>query len=928
MFSGRPLSVDINESTQERPPTPVSPAYVEMSKRMFAARKAWEEAPTSSVGLTSVSMDTPSAWSEGNASSVPRPAVTSSSKDANSLRDIASEEVNESRESVEVSVTKSDIAKPTETQFNAKKAGANEQQNVCKVKPQQQTVKPQHASLPSPATEERQQADLDVIAPAQPVIAQDHLLQHNIHSSYPFQLEPQLLQLQHRQPQHFIQPLQSLQQSTQVPQNRYQLTAQLQQVPHQPTSAPSPLSQSPQELFQSQYLASNMYSARVLPGSQSFVSIPMVATTTSPSYATSSSRTQAIPGQQPKTVTSSMFGQPGSQTQTVYMPFDPQNIGGTATLLNFNQQSQRPLIGNPGVGFTDVLAQHMAQGRQHQTPQQYQRPFAFQTKPASYETDHNASMKPVDQSQADYSHQPSEMVKHINAKPFEPPKRLSTPTSLSTSSAGNLGLMASGLNPNVVHIRPNPPNIGALSQSPPMQTSYISRPVSMSPVDPNVPFAAGANSYAKHPPIGHFQVPQQQQRQQPTVQQFTPFQQQPVHIKPQQLQQHQPIHMQQGQPNQQQQHNAAHIAAAPGIPPQALLQRQYGAVGTVGSSQHPVNNQRFPGPIQRPPSSGMIQGMPQNVLQHQPRPIQQPRSVRQQVPRLPHNMPKPPLLSTRPPMPQQMQAGVQQNPFKALQHQKMLEETRMFFAAQGQQVKMKSQQQSSETENVNQQLIQKQGQPQQQSNVKQIHSQTKQGQDSKMVSQNSRQTVHVKQVPLAPSSGAHHQNKPPRMSQDNKSKQSNQDKKDRKEENKSHIIELPRKKPQDSGNKSKQIKTESTRQEDINPMSKPDVKTTGNKRGPIRIAPMIQKPTQGNGRGNRMNKPRQPIKNTSQSVQPNKPKTEAASPAVPRAATGATTSTATVSTSKAINETVPSTKLEETSPKESKDIKAPAALTS
>lgn len=924
MFSGRPLSVDIADSSepQERPPTPVSPAYVEMSKRMYAARQAWDKAPSSSVGLTSVTMDSPSTWSESSAASVSRTVVKSSSKEGSSLGEAAPVKVNETREVSDDTVAKSDVSKSSETQFITKKTGGNEQQNVCKVKPQQQqSVKPQHVLLAASSTEERR-PDLDSIAPSQTVIAQDHLLPQNVGSTYPFQLEPHILQLQHRQPQHFMQPLQSLQQSTQVTANRYQIQAQIQTVPHQPTSAPSPLSQSPQELFQSQYLANNLYSASGFPGSQSFVSIPLVATTTTPSFATSTTRTQSLQGQQPKTVTSSMFGQPGSQTQTVYMPFDPQNLGGTPTLLNFSQQSQaqRPIIGSHG--FTDVVTQqqHMAQSNQHQASQQFQRPFAFQTKP-SYENDHSSSMKPLDQGQSDLNHQQSEMVKHINAKPFEPPKRLSTPT----SSTGAVGLMTSGVNPNVVHIRPNAPNMGALSHSPPMQTPFITnRPVSMSPVDPNVPFAAGANSFAKHAPIGHYQV-SQQQRHQPPVQQFTPFQQQPVHIKPQQLQQHQPIHLQQAQPgHSQQQHNPTHIAptGGPAIPPQALIQRQYGAVGTVRPSQHAVGNQHFPGPIQRPPSSGVLQTIPQNILQHQQNAVQQPRAIRQQVSRMPHSIQKPPMMSNRPPMPQQV--GGQQNPFKALQHQKMLEETRMFFATQEQQVKMKSQQQNIEADKPNQlpqQQVPKQGQPFQQSNMKQMHSQAKQVQDSKM--QHSRQSLQQKQVPLAPASGVHHQNKPPRMSQD-KTKQLNQDKKDKKEENKSHIIELPRKKPQDNSNKSKQTKMDSTKNEDTSQTSKQDGKPPINKRGgPIRIAPMIQKPPQGGGRGNRPNKPRMPLKNTNTSVQANKPKAEVPST---RSATG-TTATATVN--KPASETAASSKgkdPKESSPKESGDVQAAEPL--
>jgi len=406
-----------------------------------------------------------------------------------------------------------------------------------------------------------------------------------------------------------------------------------------------------------------------------------------------------------------------------------------------------------------------------------------------------------------------------------------------------------------------------------------------------------------------------------------------VHIKPQQLQHHQHIRIQHGQPtNAQQQHSAGPVATAgaPGIPHQALLHRPFGAVGTVGP-QHQVNNQRFPGPIQRPPPSGVMPNMPQNVLQHQPRPMQQHRPIRQQVPRMPHNVQKPPLLSTRPPMPQQMQTGQQQNPtqthFKALQHQKMLEETRMFFAAQDQQVKMKTQQQSSDA--VNQQQIQKQGQQPQQPNMKQVNAPIKQGQDPKIPPQNSRPPMQPKQSPIAPLSGAHHHNKPPRMTQD-KSKQSNQEKKDKKEENKSHIIELPRKKPQDSGNKLKQGKPDMTKGDDTVQTSRSDGKAPINKRGgPIRIAPMIQKPLPPGGRVNRPNKPRQPFnKNTPQNAQPNRPKAETTSSSAARASSGTSSSTSAVSTKVADTPLPKGSTLEESSPKEAKEVKPVLTTTS
>jgi hypothetical protein len=191
----------------------------------------------------------------------------------------------------------------------------------------------------------------------------------------------------------------------------------------------------------------------------------------------------------------------------------------------------------------------------------------------------------------------------------------------------------------------------------------------------------------------------------------------------------------------------------------------------------------------------------------------------------------------------------------------------------------------------------------------------------KMTSQHPRQSVQHKQVPLAPTSGAHHQNKPPRMSQEPRPKPTSQDKKDKKED-KSHIIELPRKKPQDNSNRSKPTKADSSKSEDAKQASRTDGKPSANKRsGPIRAPPMIQKPPPGGGRGSRPNKPRPPPKSTGTSVPGNKPKTDTTS-ATTTVATEATTATTT--TSKPPNEAIVSSKgkdLVEPSPKDSEEVK-------
>ncbi|EDO26789.1 predicted protein, partial [Nematostella vectensis] len=432
------------------------------------------------------------------------------------------------------------------------------------------------------------------------------------------------------------------------------MATQMPQV-RQPTSAPSPLSQQTPELFQSPFLNSNLYSASSFQGSQSFMSIPLVPTTATQSYV--ATRTQApsvltLQGQ-PKSATGSMFAP--SHAQTVYMPFDPQSA-----LFGYSQasqpaqraqmmttQQQMDALGQQQAHLQS--AQQQQQQQQQSQGMQFQRPIGFQ--PTSSQANANVQ-KPGDDRNADYNRSQSDtsMIKHINAKPFEPPKRLSTPTSsmpISTSSGG-MNTYQSSI--NMVPVRPSPPHVDGFSQSPPMSTLNMSnRPVSMSPVDPNLPFTTAIGSFTKPAPIGHFQMPPQQQ--QPVIQQFTPFQQQQVHIKPHQLQHQLQVRPQTQQPTSpQQQHGMTHIQTSANQPVIHAVHRPFGPVGGQMNAGHAAMvNPRFPGPIQRPPAAIGAPTMAQVMPQGQPRPIQPPRLSRAPSVRMANT--KAPMISTRPQVP-------------------------------------------------------------------------------------------------------------------------------------------------------------------------------------------------------------------------------------------------------------------------------------
>lgn len=686
LFTPGTLSVDIHERpTADRPdrePSPVSPAIFEMTKKMEASRKLWE----GGLGIGRASNPV-GAWEETlrtSSSSIVGMPVVESTESRLGDDQVA---VSKSQSELESNSVKVDSKPPDGINF-PKKTGSGEQQNVCKVKPQQQQqqpVKPQQSSsIVSQPTEENRQTELNTVPLNQPLLPQDHLFHQQAIPRYAF---PFVVDLQQRQTYLQQQQLQQLQQTNQQVTPTFPLT-HVQQV-NQARSSSSPLSQATQDVYQP-FLPGGVYSAGNFQGTQPFVSIALLPSTTTQSFVTSAPRTQTtslmgIQGQQPKTASGSVFPQTVNPqgTQAMYMQFDAKTLRGGPPLFNPSQHpqsTQRHVLGTQSGIVGENVPRQGGFPTTQSTHQPFQGTYPFQQKHATYDVSQDMQMKKTSEQIAEFTRQ-SELVKHVNAKPFEPPKR-STPGSVPSSNTaiGPMSSSAFGRNPNLMTIRPSAPELGGSSQSPPVSTSLISgRPVSMSPVDPSVPFPGAVGTFPKHAALGQFQVQQQPQGVQP--QQFTPFQQQ----QPVGIQHTLPIRAQ-GQQQQQGVNQLTGAAAtilpnpavmAAAIPRQLIRAPGLGTIGVGGTQPSATNAQRFPAPIQRPMTS-LMHGVPQ-----------------MQAPRGPHGQTAPPqmvpakqqVVSNRPPMPPQ--SLPHQDPmaaaFKIEQHHKMLEQTRMFFAQQGQQ---------------------------------------------------------------------------------------------------------------------------------------------------------------------------------------------------------------------------------------------------
>ena len=257
LFTAATLSVDIHERpTADRPdrePSPVSPAIFEMTKKMEASRKLWE----GGLGIGRASNPV-AAWEETlrtSSSAIVGMPVVESTESRLSDDQVA---VSKSQSELESNAVKVD-SKPSDGINFPKKTGSGEQQNVCKVKPQQQQqqpVKPQQSSsIVSQPTEENRQAELNTVPLNQPLLAQDHLFHQQAIPRYAF---PFVVDLQQRQTYLQQQQLQQLQQTNQQVTPTFPLT-HVQQV-NQARSSSSPLSQATQDVYQP-FLAGGVYSA-------------------------------------------------------------------------------------------------------------------------------------------------------------------------------------------------------------------------------------------------------------------------------------------------------------------------------------------------------------------------------------------------------------------------------------------------------------------------------------------------------------------------------------------------------------------------------------------------------------------------------------------------------------------------------------------
>ena len=888
------MAVNMSESSAsnspDREPSPLSTGMDDMNKKMDLAKRAWDGLSMDSfVGAASPWDDSMRASSSRAGSRVGmNPDDRGDAKSTEDLEAAGSE----SHEAPNTAASKAEVTKPAEsTNAFAKKSASVEQQNVCKVKPQQQAVKPQPVAAAEGSAEREPQTQ-----------ATPHILAGGVPpAGYSFQMDGELMHMQHRQAPYLPPPPQQQQQqpgaTQQQAQDQQRQQQQQQPPPQQQPAVATHLTHAPpqhlpanfvqvsqaqavganQEIAQSTLLPSGPYSTPAFQASQSFVSmlLPGSTATQAPYVATRTQATSIIglPSHQPKPATGSVFAPSITPpTQTVYMPFDPQTIG-TSALFGLSQQSQplpRQLVGPQQRVLGDSMRQIGAFPPSQQQQQQLQHPFpsGFPFQKQQFELGHPAG-KAVDQSTT--SQAKSEMAKHVNAKPFEPPKRLSTPNSTPSSSPGVASLMGpSPLMPvNMMSVQPSPPNA---ANSPPISSSFVStRTVSVSPANPTLPFTQAVGPFNKPTPLGQFHL----QQQVVSAQQFTPFQQGQVQLPPtaSALQAAQ-LRLRPQQPTLQSV-GALPVTGTPVLPNPTLMaaavpRHIIRAPGqAVGQPSIPMT-QRFPGPIQRPVQSA--------ALQHaQPRPAQPPRATRAVAPIRMQAAKLPPSKPGGFPVPGGVSAA--ENGFRSAQRQKMLESTRSFFEEQsrtaagkalqpqeavGQQKQQISpgQQQQLQQAQLQQQLLlhaqqvhqaQQQQQQQQQMNQGPLPQQQQQQREQ----QQQQQFLSEQRGKVAPQTG---KRGPKPQTAGHK-----QDKKD----GRSHIIELninPRNKKQETpSNKSKSSKDPAKSEEDKKPAegkatAAAAAASGGTKaRGPVRIQPFPQarappsmtraKPARGGGGG-------------------------------------------------------------------------------
>lgn len=369
----------------------------EMQEKMVAAKKAWEHSLSSSVSIQTSQWNAP---------------VTDDKNTESSDVSVVDQIPRRSPEPEESS-------EPLATTPRLKKPATGEQQNVCKVKPQQQQqpVKPQ--PVPSEVPEEYSTATAVLESPVQasfPVPPQQAAMYTNKPQfQYSFEQDA-LVPISHQYVQtdmssiqrHHVSPVrpQNLQTASQSPPQRagtYPLG--------QSVSTPSPLSHQPlmQDTYRPLMQTAALYSTNTYAGNQYF-SIPVVRPAAPPQY----------PATISEDISNPMYSVPAPKSQNpshgyetavpaaqqVFLPVEQQSYS------EYVQQQQRP---HP-VGFYSSNTNQASLG----VPTHVQKPVAFPPSDKSVQSQRDSRTPSGRQEQFTPPEQ-SEMSKHIHAKPFQPP---------------------------------------------------------------------------------------------------------------------------------------------------------------------------------------------------------------------------------------------------------------------------------------------------------------------------------------------------------------------------------------------------------------------------------------------------------------------------------------------------------------------------
>lgn len=377
----------------------------EMQEKMVAAKKAWEHSLSSSVSIQTSQWNAP---------------VTDDKNTETSEVSVVDQIPRRSPEPEESS-------EPLATTPRLKKPTAGEQQNVCKVKPQQQQqpVKPQ--PVPSEVPVEYSTAPAVLESQVQPsyAVSPQQAAIYTSKPQYQYSFEQQaLVPISHQYVQtdmssiqrHHVSPVrpQNLQAASQSPPQRAGTYPQGQSV-----STPSPLSHQPlmQDTYRPLMQAAALYPTNTYAGNQYF-SIPVVRPAAPPQY----------PATISDDISNSMYPVPAPKSQNPSHGYETAVPAAQQVFLPVEQQSfpeyvqsQRP---HP-VGFYSGNTNPASLGG---IPTHVQKSVAFPPSDKSAQSQRDSRTPSGRQEQFTPPEQ-SEMSKHIHAKPFQPP----------TSHSGNAG---------------------------------------------------------------------------------------------------------------------------------------------------------------------------------------------------------------------------------------------------------------------------------------------------------------------------------------------------------------------------------------------------------------------------------------------------------------------------------------------------------